>query len=103
MYIKKNSSFKKKFHYNLSGLTVKAKGSRLNVFEVTEVRDRSVADGAGVLIGDLILNINGVETKTLDLNTINGFFNQKPGKKINLVVNRKGQQLRMSFELEDQI
>ena len=103
MYIKKNSSFKKKFHYNLSGLTVKAKGSRLNVFEVTEVRDRSVADGAGVLIGDLILNINGVETKTLDLNTINGFFNQKPGKKINLVVDRKGQQLRMSFELEDQI
>jgi hypothetical protein len=103
MYIKKNSSFKKKFHYNLSGLTIKAKGSRLNVFEVTEVRERSVADGAGVVIGDLILNINGVETKTLDLNTINGFFNHKPGKKINLVVNRKGQQLRMSFELEDQI
>src|SRR5687768_11264945 len=49
MYIKKNSSFKKKFHYNLSGLTIKAKGSRLNVFEVTEVRDRSVADDAGVL------------------------------------------------------
>lgn len=103
MYIKKNSSFKKKFHYNLSGLTIKAKGSRLNVFEVTEVRDRSVADDAGVLTGDLILNINGVETKTLDLNTINGFFNHKPGKKINLVVNRKGQQMRMSFALEDQI
>ena len=103
MYIKKNSSFKKKFHYNLSGLTIKAKGSRLNVFEVTEVGDRSVAHHAGVLTGDLILNINGVETKTLDLNTINGYFNQKPGKKINLVVNRKGQQLRMSFELEDQI
>ena len=103
MYIKKNSSFKKKFHYNLSGLTIKATGSRLNVFEVTEVRDRSVADDAGVLTGDLILNINGVETKTLDLNTINGFFNHKPGKKINLVVNRKGQQMRMSFALEDQI
>src|SRR5690606_38924596 len=27
MYIKKNASFRKKFHYNLSGLTIKAKGS----------------------------------------------------------------------------
>ena len=103
MYIKKNSSFKKKFHYNLSGLTIKAKGSRLNVFEVTEVRQKSVADHAGVLAGDLIVSINGVATATLELNTINGFFNNKPGKKINLVVDRKGQPLRLSFELADQI
>ena len=103
MYIKKNSSFKKKFHYNLSGLTIKAKGSRLNVFEVTEVRQKSVADRAGVLAGDLIVSINGINTSTLELNTINGFFNNKPGKKINLVVDRKGQPLRLSFELADQI
>ncbi len=103
IYLKKNSQFKKKFHYNLSGLTVKAKGSRLNVFEITEVRQKSVADRAGVLIGDLLVSINGVNTRTLDLNAINGFFNRKPGKKINLVVDRKGQQLRLSFKLTDQI
>ena len=103
IYLKKNSSFKKKFHYNLSGLTVKAKGSRLNVFEVTEVRGKSVAEHAGVMEGDLIVNINGVNTKDLDLNTINGFFNNRPGKKISLVVNRSGQQLRFAFELADQI
>ena len=103
IYIKKNSQYKKKFHYNLSGLTVKAKGSRLNVFEVTEVRQKSVADKAGVLSGDLIVSINGVNTRALDLNTINGFFNHKPGKKISLVIDRQGQQLRFSFDLEDQI
>ncbi len=103
MYIKKNSAFKKKFHYNLSGLTIKAKGSRLNVFEVMEVRKKSVADRAGMLEGDLIVSINGINTKALDLNTINGFFNNKPGKKINLVLDRKGQPLKVSFELEDQI
>lgn len=103
MYIKKNASFKKKFHYNLSGLTIKAKGSRLNVFEVTEVRGKSVSDQAGVAAGDLILSINGVQTSGLDLNTINGFFNNKPGKKINMVVDRKGQQLKLNFELADQI
>lgn len=103
MYLKKNSSFKKKFHYNLSGLTVKAKGSRLNVFEITEVRRESVADRAGVLEGDLIVSVNGVNTSGLDLNTINGFFNFKPGKKINLVVDRKGEKLKLDFELADQI
>lgn len=103
MYLKKNSAFKKKFHYNLSGLTVKAKGSRLNVFEVTEVRDQSVADNAGVLPGDLILNINGLNTTSLDLNTLNGFFNFRPGKKITLMVDRKGQQHKIQFKLADQI
>lgn len=103
MYLKKNSAFKKKFHYNVSGLTVKAKGSRLNVFEIIEVRNESVADQAGVLAGDLILSINGVHTTTLDLNTVNGFFNNKPGKKINLLIDRNGEQLKMNFELADQI
>jgi C-terminal processing protease CtpA/Prc len=49
------------------------------------------------------VSINGVNTRTLDLNTINAFFNRKPGKKVNLVVDRKGQQVRCSFDLEDQI
>jgi hypothetical protein len=103
MYLKKNSSFKKKFHYNLSGLMVKAKGSRLNVFEVTEVREQSVAEKAGVMAGDLIVNINGMNTTGLDLNTINGFFNFRPGKKITLIIDRKGQQHKIQFALADQI
>jgi hypothetical protein len=103
MYLKKNSSFKKKFHYNLSGLTIKAKGSRLNVFEVTEVREKSVSDQAGVVAGDLIVSINGIRTSGLDLNTINGFFNQRPGKKIHMIVNREGEQLKINFALADQI
>lgn len=103
MYVRKNASFKKKFHYNLSGLTIKAKGSKLNVFEVTEVQEKSVSDQAGVAAGDLIVSINGVQTNALDLNTIIGFFNNKPGKKINMVVDRGGQQLKLNFELADQI
>lgn len=103
IYLKKNNSFKKKFHYNLSGLTVKAKGSSLNVFEIIEVREKSAAYTAGILAGDLIVTINGVKTSGLELNTINGFFNFKAGKKIHLLVNRNGQLLKLDFELADQI
>jgi hypothetical protein len=103
MYLKKNSMFRKKFHYNLSGINVKAKGARLNVFEVMDVREKSVAYNAGVQPGDIIVSINGISVASLDLNLINGFFNYKPGKRINLVVERNGQRLRKEFRLEDQI
>lgn len=103
MYVRKNASFKKKFHYNLSGLTVKAKGASLNVFEIMEVREKSVSAHAGVKEGDLIVSVNGINTRNLDLNTIIGFFNRKPGKRVNLVVNRRGEQIRITFELADQI
>jgi hypothetical protein len=103
MYLKKNAAYKKKFHYNISGLTMKAKGSRLDVFEVIEVRQKSVADVAGVMAGDLIVSINGIHTKSLDLNAINGFFNHKPGKRLQLLLDRNGELIRVSFSLADQI
>jgi hypothetical protein len=103
MYLKKNHAFKKGFHYNLSGITVKAKGANLNVFEVTEVRKQSVADKAGVLKGDVILTINGLYSSSVDLNLINSIFNYRPGKRIHLLIDRKGQRLKMDFKLEDQI
>ncbi|HEY0655121.1 MAG TPA: aspartyl protease family protein [Chryseosolibacter sp.] len=103
IYLKKNHSFKKDFHYNLSGLTVKAKGSKLNVFEITEVRKQSVGDRAGILEGDLIVSINGIVTEQLNLNLINGYFNLRIGKKLAIVVNRKGERIRKELRLEDQI
>jgi hypothetical protein len=103
VYLKKNAAFKKKFYYNLSGLTVKAKGSDLNTFEITEVRDRSAAKLADVKEGDIILSINGIPAQNLDLNQILGYFNSKPGKKINLELHRDGQSVKTTFFLENQI
>jgi hypothetical protein len=103
IFLKKNRSFKKKFHYNLSGLTVKAKGVKLNVFEITEVRKESVAEKAGLDEGDLIVSINGLFTKDLNLNIINGYFNHRSGKRLSIVYERKGQRNRTELRLEDQI
>jgi hypothetical protein len=103
MYLKKNSFFKKRFHYNLSGITVKAKGSRLETFEITEVRGESVADKSGVKIGDLIKAINGIPSESLDLNIINSLLNAKPRKKIHITVERNGQWIKCDFRLTDQV
>lgn len=103
MYLKKNSAFKKPFHYNLSGITVKAKGVALDVFEITSVRDQSAASKAGISEGDRILSVNGISTSLISLNYINAVFNHRPGKRISLMIERNGQRLRKDFRLEDQI
>lgn len=103
IYLKKNNSFKKSFHYNLSGMTVKAKGAKLNVFEITEVRKDSPAALAGIQQGDVIISINGLYTDQLDLNHINGFFNLRVGKRLTIVVTRKGERIKTDLKLIDQI
>lgn len=103
LYLKKNSSLKKKYYYNLSGLTIKAKGSRLNVFEVDDIRDQTEAKKADVRIGDQIVSINGIALSGLDLNIVNGLLNSKPGKRIKLEINRSGQKLKREFILVSDI
>ena len=103
IFIRKNASFKNDFYYNLSGITIKAKGSALNIFEVTEVREKSASQLGGIQPGDEILSVNGISAKNLDLNSVNGFFNSKPGRKIKLEISRNGEKLKKEFLLQDQI
>jgi hypothetical protein len=103
IYLKKNSEFKKEFYYNLSGINLRAKGSSLNAFEVSEVRPFSAAEKAGVRPGDNIISINGIQSKEFRLSHINATFNSRPGKKIKLEVDRGGERKVFEFKLENQI
>jgi hypothetical protein len=103
LYLQKNHEFKKKFYYNMSGLTLKAIGSKLENFEITDVREKSPAEEVGIQPGDRLLTINGISTSILDLNQMNSFFNVKPGKKIALVIQRDGKKIRKEFRLASPI
>jgi predicted aspartyl protease len=103
VYFRKNPSFRNKFNYNMSGLTIKAKGASLRTFEITNIRPNSPAEKSGLLAGDIISVINGLPANQLDLSSINGFFNTKPGKRISLDINRSGKVLKKEFRLEDPI
>ena len=103
LYLKKTTSLTRGFHFNLSGLNVKAKGSALGTFEITDVRSQSAGDKAGIQVGDLIVSINGIAVKDLNLGIINGFFNFAPGKRIRLEVSRQGTIIRKRFKLQDEI
>lgn len=101
IYLKKNSTLKREFYFNLSGLTIRAKGARLKNFEVTDVRPDSSSDQSDIKVGDRITAVNGIDAIELDLNTINGFLNSKPGKRIHLEVERKGVRMKKEFRLVD--
>lgn len=103
IYFKKNSGYGKKFYFNMSGLTLKALGSNLHKFTITDVRKESSAEKVGIQNGDQVLSVNGIQTSEMDLNMINSFFNSKPGKKIKLRILRNGVILNKVFTLESQI
>jgi hypothetical protein len=103
IYLKKNSSFKKKFYFNQSGLTMKAEGVNLRKFRITDVRGNSAAEKADIQSGDVIVMINGIAAERFELNNVNGLLNSKPGKKISLQIERGGKRFKREFVLENPI
>ena len=103
MYLKKNQSFKKKFYFNLSGLTLRATGIRLKDYEISDVREDTPAFRAGIQRGDKIIAVNGIDVRDYELNNVNDFLNPKPGKRIKIDLLRNGQKIRKQFVLESQI
>jgi hypothetical protein len=101
LYLKKNPSMKKEFYFSLSGLTIRARGARLRNYEISDVRENSLAAKADIRKGDRILSVNGLNADELDLNVINGLLNSKPGKKITLQIQRDGVKSKREFRLEN--
>jgi hypothetical protein len=103
IFVRKNGDFKKPFYFNLSGITVRAIGGKLDVFEIIEVQSQSSGERAGIQLGDRIVAINNYDTKLLHLNNINAMLNSKPGKKVRLELLRNGQRIQKTILLRDAI
>lgn len=103
IYIKKNGSFKRPFNYDMSGITLKAKGAQLRSYEISELRKGSPAEKAGFVVGDVIIAVNGLTTKKFNLNQVNGFFNKKEGKRLSILFERDGKRMKKRIRLLNQI
>ena len=69
-------------------------------FVVVELRDKSPAKNAGLIIGDVILRVNSKEAHLYALQDVIQMFYGADGKRINLLVDRDGIQIKISFRLE---
>lgn len=70
-------------------------------FTIVELRKDSPAEKTGLLVGDVILKINGKETYDFTLQQITHFFYEKEGKEVKLKVERLGKELNFRFKLEN--
>jgi len=100
LYYKRNRNFRNKFEYNMSGITVKALGPKLNHYVVNKIREESPANRTDIQIGDEIISINGHPTSGMTLGEVNNYFRTKPGRKIRLDLLRDYERLTRKFRLE---
>ncbi|NIF06913.1 PDZ domain-containing protein [Chryseobacterium sp. Tr-659] len=132
LYLKKNRHFDDPFHFNMSGLDFRQDGleweqdrvkietknssvainefsafqykfSLKPIFSIAGVRKDSPAYEAGLKKDDRILSINGAKTSDMTLEKIVELMKSNEGRTITMVVQRKNQELTLSFTLEDPI
>ncbi|SDR81134.1 Aspartyl protease [Polaribacter sp. KT25b] len=83
----------------ISSFSYKFKSS----FKIKSILKNSPAEKAGLLKDDIILKINGTPAHHLNLNKIIFKFQEKDNKKIKIIVNRNGEELKFEFRLEKKI
>ncbi|WP_412984276.1 aspartyl protease family protein [Pontimicrobium sp. IMCC45349] len=69
-------------------------------FTVVELRENSPAKRAGLEIGDVVLAINNKSTHLFSLQEVIQFFYEEDGKRLKLLVERKGVKKVIFFRLE---
>lgn len=91
------------FLYDRSGLNIIASGLNLNYFTVLNILPGSPADEAGIHAGDRILRIGFWPAGMHTLSELQTLLQQKPGKKIKIVIKRDGKVMKKELILRDLI
>jgi len=103
LYLKPRKKYNRGFEYDRSGLMLIASGTDLDKFEVVSIIPGSPADDAGVLVGDIIRRVNRIPKGFLSLKSISRKLQGRIGKKIKLVIERKGKKEVFFFRLKNLI
>jgi len=96
----RNSDFPDPFTYNMTGIEVMAPYPEIHYYTISQIREGSPAEKAGLLVDDEIISINNTRVTELTMNELYKKFQLKKGKKIKMVINRNGERKRIEFRLE---
>ncbi|GAB4334015.1 MAG: hypothetical protein OHK0038_10640 [Flammeovirgaceae bacterium] len=88
MQISPNEDFKEPFRFNLSGIEIGSPVPGLPIYEITQIRENSPAQIAGLMKGDQIVSLNGVSVSQYTMNEIIALFQSKAGKTLRIGVMR---------------
>ena len=71
-----------------------------SAFAIVELRKDSPAEKAGLEIGDVILSINNKHAHSYSLQEVTQLFYGEDGKRITMLIDRNGVQMRFRFQLK---
>ena len=131
MYLKKNSTYKEEFYYNMSGLEINYNGSVMvlefrqtgvNLVEsdnnlvsldyhfalkpsyiIANVRKGSPGDLGGLKKGDVLLEIDDIAVHHKSYGDIIEHFYKKKNRRVDLLVERDGEEMYFKFHLIDEL
>ena len=72
-----------------------------DAFTIVELREGSPAQEAGLKVGDVILKVNNRDAHEYSLQEVTQMFYGETGKRIRLLVDRNGVQMKFLFQLRD--
>ncbi len=98
-YFRRNTNYREPFEFDMSGLVLKESFYH-PYFEVAYVRDDSPAAEQGIKAGDIILKLNGTDTRYIELGQATEKLRQRDGKKTRLEIRRDEEVKRIIFYLE---
>ena len=101
LYFSKGKKFNEPFDFDMSGISLVAKGKFLDLFVVEDIRSGSPALEADIRVGDILISVNGrgaVNDNTL--NEINWLLRKKYNKKMNMRILRNGERIKKVFRLK---
>ena len=98
--LRPTSKIKQDFNYNMSGMEVTNPMPGMPIFTISNIREGSPADLAGLKENDQILTLNSNSHRSLELNDINLLLQSKEDRKIRVKVLRDGQEFKTSFQLK---
>ncbi len=102
-YFKPNGSFNNPFFYNIAGIEVAQSAGFLPQVEVINVWKDSPAERAGLLPGDIIIEINLQKTSQLGISEIRHYFQRPSGSPLRLLVERNGSYKELNVEMKAKI
>ncbi len=103
VWIRKNIFFKDRFEFSTSGLEIIALPPTYQTFAIGSIREDSPAEKAGLEKGDEFMFIENYNTNQLNINQAYNLINKKSGKKVLVIVRRKGKLAAFTFIAEEPI
>lgn len=102
MLLQPSKFYNDSFSYNMSGIEIATPFPNIQLYEISYIREGSIAEKEGLKIGDYITEINGKSSSTYTLNEALKVFQDNSGERIKMKLVRNDSTFRRNLLLIDE-